>query len=302
MRGLATIATGVCLGLSGLATAADADIEAIKSMAGCYEVHYHFAETISLDPEYQIKPEPYDAYGVEYIAYEQRGEQHTLQHLLATGHYTLKHWRQVWQRQQEDVWEFVSPGVWRKYPVTSPGWTQTVQSVDDSPRYGCTATWTHDAASSSWECATPSPLPRREYSQRQDYNILMRGNTHRVGVDGDWQHLQDNTKVRDDGVVRRPLAQEAGTNQYTKIPAARCAKLKADYQDMRAVWHEIQAYWQQYLAAKDVLEVAAGTAADPLWPQIFGVAQRYQARAPFDEATKAEIADQLEQIFAAYYQ
>lgn len=45
-----------------------------------------------------------------------------------------------------------------------------------------------------WENKTSSPLPRREYTKRDDYNVMLRGNRHEI-TDYGWMHEQDNDKM-----------------------------------------------------------------------------------------------------------
>src|SRR3546814_11932015 len=67
-------------------------------------------------------------------------------------------------------------------------------------------------------CALPiCPLPRREYTKRDDYNVLIGINRHTITPNG-WTHEQFNTKA-----LRKPdgsqveLPREFGFNDYQKV-------------------------------------------------------------------------------------
>ncbi|MEK9897093.1 MAG: DUF6607 family protein [Burkholderiaceae bacterium] len=78
--------------------------------------------------------------------------------------------------------------------TVSKQWNQKVFQVDDSPRYEGSGTWVHLADKSYWESEAFAPLPRREYTVRDDYNILHRRNRHEITSFG-WIHDQDNDKL-----------------------------------------------------------------------------------------------------------
>jgi hypothetical protein len=68
-----------------------------------------------------------------------------------------------------------------------------------------TAVWT---SAETWR-----PLPRREYSKRDDYDVLIATNRHVIGPDG-WRHEQQNRKwVIDEA---HSLVEEEGLNVYRR--------------------------------------------------------------------------------------
>ena len=73
-------------------------------------------------------------------------------------------------------------------------WTQKVFQVDDSPRYEGSGYWVHLDQKSYWENTTSAPLPRREYTKRNDYNVTERGNRQEITSTG-WVHDQNNKKI-----------------------------------------------------------------------------------------------------------
>ena len=87
--------------------------------------------------------------------------------------------------------------------------------VDDSPRYGGTASWVHVDGRHYWEGVADAPLPRREFSKRDDYNVMKRINHQEITTDG-WLHEQDNDKILRDEKGDHLIAREKGWNTYTK--------------------------------------------------------------------------------------
>ena len=82
--------------------------------------------------------------------------------------------------------------------------------VNDAPRYCGTGRWNHRYGVATWTSdRTWRPLPRREYTKRDDYNALNVENRHTI-VAGGWTHEQDNTKVvrRADGSTGRTVRRE----------------------------------------------------------------------------------------------
>ena len=213
-------------------TKKEQDQKAIKSMCGCYEVTFNFAETFnySKDSTYVPSETKHDG-GLEWVELLQDDENKiSMQHLLIVGKpdspYIVKHWRQDWEFENTDLYVYDHDNKWKytKLPAESVKgqWTQKVFQVDDSPRYEGSASWVHVDGRSYWENTTDAPLPRREYTTRSDYNVTVRTNRHEIVSNG-WIHDQDNDKViREDGKKDILLAQEKGYNTYVKVANSKC--------------------------------------------------------------------------------
>ena len=80
-------------------------------------------------------------------------------------------------------------------------WVQSVWEVSDAPRYQGASNWVTTDGITFWQnTAGMAPLPRREYSVRDDYNILKRTNRIILTNNG-WVHEQDNQKIiRGEGI------------------------------------------------------------------------------------------------------
>lgn len=243
------------------------DITAIKSMCGCYEVSFNFAETFSYskDSSYVPSSTKHDT-GMEYVELIQDDENKiSLQHILIVDAgdgtpYIIKHWRQDWEYENTDFYMFDHDNKWKytnlpKEKVAGQ-WTQKVYQVNDSPRYSGTASWIHLDGKSYWENTTPAPLPRREYTKRNDYNITVRTNRHEIVPTG-WIHDQDNEKViREEGKEDVLLAREKGTNYYVKVAENKCESAKNWWKDNADTWAMVRSKWEEVLSQKKDLHLA----------------------------------------------
>lgn len=263
---------------------AGAQESVIRSMAGCYEVTYEFAETFQRQVPATKISKPTHEKGLEWVDldYEAPGVIH-LQHILLTAHGPLKHWRQEWTRDPKVLWTFKgrtqfgdpkSSLLWEKNsgPWGKDAWLQRVRQVDDSPRYECVARWVSTGQRTFWECMAPTPLPRREFSQRDDYDILGRRNRHEI-AQGGWIHEQDNEKIRskDQSVI----ALEKGINTYKKVEDARCEEAQIWWKGNRDVWHLIQDQWNTIELNTTALRLKPNVNGQPLWAELFDWADRH---------------------------
>lgn len=235
------------------------DVKAIKSMCGCFEIEFNFAETFRYTKDENYVPsKTKKEYGLEWVELvEEQPNRFVLQHLLIVDTMIVKHWRQDWEYESAKSYQFYKDKTW-KFQSLDPKdvkgkWTQKVYQVDDSPRYSGTATWVHVDGKHYWTSTTDAPLPRREYTIRKDYNVLNRTNTQEITATG-WIHDQDNIKIlRDENGKDKILAKEKGTDYYTKVADSRC-KASQDYWKKTAVmWKNVRAKWDAiYAQNKDL--------------------------------------------------
>ena len=238
------------------------DIQSIKSMCGCFEIEFNFAETFvfSEKEDYQ-KSQTYKAKALEWgqLILDEKNKI-SIQHLLIVGSKQfpsiVKHWRQDWIYQNTDLYLYDKNDKWSYISLDKKDvkgqWTQKVYQVDDSPRYEGSASWIHQDGKSYWENTTPAPLPRREFSKRSDYNVTMRGNRHEITNDG-WVHDQDNKKIQKEDDSQFVLAHEKGYSTYTKVPDSEC-KAAVDWWDKNgSKWKMVRDKWDIiYSSNKDL--------------------------------------------------
>jgi hypothetical protein len=215
---------------------------AILAMAGEYRVSFDFMETVELKAGYERQDDKESGGYETVIVVEDSPERIVLQHILvAPSGYVTKHWRQDWVFEAGERFEFVADQTWRSEPLseeeTAGAWTQCVFEVSDAPRYCGTGRWRHGYGVSTWTSDRSwRPLPRREYTKRDDYNALNVENRHTITPRG-WTHEQDNTKVLRDGEETvETLVREFGFNDYRGIEGY-------DFSPAYAYWEKTSDYW-----------------------------------------------------------
>ena len=106
-----------------------------------------------------------------------------------------------------------------------------------------------------WESVANAPLPRREYTQRIDYNEKKKKNRHEITKTG-WIHDQDNDKinVKKDG-NREIIAQEKGINTYKRVPNEKCKAAKKWWTENRTYWAEVRTAWENIFKRKQNLKL-----------------------------------------------
>lgn len=243
------------------------DRRAILAMAGGYRASFDFLEVAGFRQGHAPSA-PYQSWGTEKVyVIEDKGTTIRLQHLLVMymsgpdgkveGPFVTKHWRQDWQYEPADQLLYRGFNSWERVkvaPAQRPGqWRQTVYQVDDSPRYAGVAAWKHFANYSAWADQDGwRPLPRREYSVRKDYQVLVGNNRHIITPTG-WVHEQQNLKLALDrqGKPAGPeavIAREYGYNRYERIADFDWAEGDRYIAASEPVWSAVRAKWEQVIA------------------------------------------------------
>lgn len=241
------------------------DINAIKSMCGCFEVNFKFAETFSYSKDSIYKSsENYSAGALEWAQLVNDEKNNIIiQHILIAGDednpYVIKHWRQDWLYENSDFYYYDHSNKWiykhKKHNEVKGQWSQKVYQVDDSPRYEGTATWIHADGRSFWSNSTDAPLPRREITKRQDYNVMLRRNNHEI-FDWGWQHDQDNDKIiRESGKEDFVLAQEKGINNYIRVESKRCLAAQNFWKENKDKWSLVRNKWDNIFNYKNDIKL-----------------------------------------------
>lgn len=255
------------------------DQKAIKSICGCYEVKFNFAETFSYSKDsvnYKPSKTKHDR-GLEWVELvEDKDNKIVLQHLLIVGtteNDIIKHWRQDWLYENIEMYSFFKDRTWKFNKLSATDvkgqWTQKVYQVDDSPRYEGTASWVFVDGKSYWKNTTDAPLPRREHTKRDDYNVLKRQNIHEITSYG-WLQEQDNDKViRDDNGKDVLLAQEKGLDVYTKVDDSKCKSAQDFWKKNKAVWQKVRAKWDVVFSNDKDLSLQKSVDGKPLYSHLF---------------------------------
>jgi hypothetical protein len=238
------------------------DRRAILAMAGEYRITFEFQEIATFTAA--GKPAaPYRTWGTEkvYVDIDKPGFV-SLLHILEmhgvdddgalTEPVVVKHWRQEWTYQPTVIVEYEGAQTWQRRTVPAAdrrgAWSQTVTQVDESPRYAGLGRWQHTPGFSTWiSNEVWRPLPRREWTVRKDYQVLLGTNRHTIVPTG-WVQEENNLK----GVVAGPhkldaaqpyLAREYGVARYERIREADF-KLADDYHERtRPFWDRVRQDW-----------------------------------------------------------
>lgn len=290
------------------------DRAAILAMAGDYRVTFDFTETVSFVDDYELK-DRYVTGGYESVrVIEDRGDFISLQHILVVGGedgMPIKHWRQDWRYEPETVLTFIGGNAWRKTPVAAGDragkWSQTVYQVDDAPRYGAVAAWSHANGASEWE--PPSawrPLPRRDATKRADYHVIDAVNRHAITPDG-WVHEQDNSKLVLTG-EQRLLVREIGVNTYLKSDEYNAAIADDYWAKTNAYWAGVRDMWTVKEASSDAFGLTIQGEPEELYMKLLTLADNVakgeqtardalpEARAIIDDYTTTDIGTLAERL------
>jgi hypothetical protein len=258
------------------------DRQAILSMAGEYQVSFEFEEVLTLTPEGKKSPRHLSRGHEKVIIVADEEGFISLQHLLLVGEpedpHVIKHWRQDWQYEPENILSYQGNDTWAPAPVEQAertgAWAQTVFQVDDSPRYAGTGRWRHIGNHSFWESGeTWRPLPRREKEKRDDYDLLAGKNRHSITPEG-WAHEQDNLKL---GLSpERVLGREHGQNTYRSTRDFDFSKAEQYWRDTQDFWGEVRAMWDARIQTGAAIHLGSGKGLEPHL-EMLELAEQYAA-------------------------
>jgi len=235
------------------------DKTSIKNMCGAHKVSFNFAETFAPDTAYKYHGR-YREEGIEYVFIaEETPNKIALQHLLVVKDtIIIKHWRHDWVYENKEVYNFYKDNQWNKTTLTAEQakgtWTEKVYQVDDSPRYEGVGTWVHVDGRHFWESVADAPLPRREYTKRDDYNVLRRHNHVEVFNDG-WVLEQDNEKIVRGDNGDKLLCWEKGVERFTKGDYNVKAATKW-WEQQKQYWADVRNIWEEVYAKTPSLKLA----------------------------------------------
>lgn len=278
------------------------DRRAILSMAGIYRVSFNFIETIPLRKDYKVD-RPYQSWATEYIkVIEDRGNFISLQHILvmyfldengkAEGPTVTKHWRQDWTYEDKEILEYRGNNTWQTVRV--PGdeaagkWSQAVYQVDDTPRYEALGEWVYDGNYATWTSpVTWRPLPRREFSVRDDYNVLSGVNRITITPTG-WVHEQDNLKMVVDENGRELgadpyLAKEIGLDRYERVSDFNDSPAIQYWERTAPFWADVRQVWQEIITENPTLRLKNSYKDKKLYEYLFEYSDKLAEGGVYDK-------------------
>ena len=266
------------------------DRRAILAMIGGYRTSFDFIETVGFNPTYKPAA-PYQSWGTEYVyLVEDQGDFISLQHVIVmfikmpdksiSDAMVIKHWRQDWQYEDINLNVYVGNNTWKKKEFAKEDiagtWSQSVYQVDDSPRYQSTGHWQHKNNYSSWlSQETWRPLPRREFSVRDDYDVLIGTNRHTITPFG-WVQEEENLKVKllqnNSNEIDKILAKEIGLARYEHIVNHDWKAGDEYWTKTTSFWKEVRDIWNTILEDTKVLVVKKTIENKSLYESMFKMA------------------------------
>lgn len=287
------------------------DRRAILAMAGPYRTSFDFLETVGFVPDYDPQ-RPYQSWSTEYVyVIEDQGDFISLQHIIVmffededgrvSGPAVVKHWRQDWQYEDRDLHVYVGHNTWQHQRLSRKAakgnWSQAVFQVDDSPRYESFGQWVHHGNYSSWISRnTWRPLPRREFSVRDDYHVLSGTNRHTITPTG-WVHEEDNLKLvlneRGEPARETPyLAREAGLNRYERIVNHDFTAGDAYWERTHLFWADVRAAWAEKFEQRNRFTLKTEYEGDRLFAAMFEYAEKLNEGQEYEPQAGRAFIDQ----------
>ena len=284
------------------------DRRAIYALEGEFEVKFEFLETILMETSRKWDV-PYASKGTEFVkVIEDKGDFISLQHIMVlfmkdphtgetSGPMLVKHWRQDWKWNPTDRFEFQGDNEWSIKSLT-PGegigrWKWEVYQVDDTPRYTGLGKWTHLKSASTFSSDLMSrPLPRREFSVRSDYKLLLGSDTLIVTPKA-WYHEQRNFKhesrlgTNGENNESKLLAREIGHNSYVRIKGFDFSAGYNYWEKSKGYWSDVRSIWDQLLKVEDYFKLRKKVNGMPLYMHHFKNAENPEvANLPSEERKK----------------
>ena len=286
------------------------DRRAILAMAGDYRTSFDFIETVGFTEGYQPRA-PYQSWGTERVyVVTNEPEFVSLQHIIVmhfvdddgfeSDAMVVKHWRQDWQYEDAEVHAFQGRGAFVRRaldPANRKGaWTQTVYQVDDSPRYEAVGRWIHAPGVSYWQSDDRRrPLPRREFSVRDDYQALY--GSHRITITpAGWTQEEDALKLvlEENNRPSRSqpyLAREAGLSRYDRVLDYDFSAGDDYWEETGAFWSRVRQYWDALYKAESAFSFVKSAEGTPMFMALFGMAgEDFESEADMDRAIAALLA------------
>lgn len=242
---------------------------AILALSGEFQTKFNFLETFTLTGK--ELDTPYMSWGTEFVkVIENKPDFISLQHIMVMyyidpktkkkmGPLVMKHWRQDWSWQGRTTFEYVGNNQWKtkklKSSQTRNKWVWSVYQVDDSPRYAGIGEWKHHHSLSTFKVPYLSrPLPRRERSYRDDYDLLL-GEDQIILTSNAWYHEQkswkhDGGSVDDNQFTGDIIAREIGHNSYRPIKGTDFSAGYEYWKSSSGYWQSVRDVWKEIMKRK----------------------------------------------------
>ncbi len=271
---------------------------AILAMQGAYHVDFNFLETVGFSEDYK-RDRPYHSWGTEYVYIVEESQKFiSLQHIMViymkkedgstSDPIVMKHWRQDWTFEDSSMLTYQGHNTWNKQKVKPKDhkgkWSQAVFQVDDSPRYESMGFWQHNDSFSTWISEkTNRPLPRREYSIRNDYHVLEGYNRHTINRFG-WVQEEENWKKVLDKTSNKNtyVAKEEGIGRYRRIIGTDFTPGDEYWKATGQYWADVRQAWNNIIDENDELKLHKKVDDQSLFMPMFSYASAVQEKGSYD--------------------
>ena len=293
-------------------SALEHDRRAILAMAGDYQVNFDFLE-IETFPPGTTRDKPYQSWGTERVYVDaDTGTYISLVHILdmrilqddgtLSDPIVTKHWRQSWQYEPRALVEYKGQNRWERRKLNTAErtgqWAQTVYQVDESPRYASLGRWNHSGSFSTWISGdTWRPLPRREWTARSDYQVLLGTNRHTITATG-WLQEENNLKLvlAANGApdpAQPYRAREYGVARYSRMKGGDFQAADEYYQRTRSFWTTVLTEWHELFQSHPVVTLRAQVDQAGLFRKLFEYADQLAGGQTPSQPVEAVIHESL---------
>lgn len=293
------------------------DRRAILAMAGDYQVNFDFLEIDTFQPG-KARDEPYQSWATERVYVDaDKGTYISLVHILdmrivqddgtLSDPIVTKHWRQSWQYEPREIVEYKGQNRWQRRTLSTAErsglWAQTVYQVDESPRYASVGRWDHSSSFSTWISGdTWRPLPRREWTVRSDYQVLLGTNRHTITATG-WLQEENNLKMvlgaNGQADASQPYrSREYGVARYSRMRGGDFQAADEYYQRTRSFWTSVLSDWHDLFQSHPVVTLRAQVDQAGLFRKLFEYADQLAGGQTPPESVDAVIHESLAEMGA----
>lgn len=291
------------------------DRRAILAMQGGYKVNFDFLETVGFSDDFS-RDRPYQSWGTEYVyVIEDNPKFISLQHIMVmyfeqedgsiSDPMVMKHWRQDWTYEDTTLLEYQDQNVWHsrtlKHGDVKGQWSQAVFQVDDSPRYESYGRWQHNNSFSSWLSEkTRRPLPRRESSVRQDYDVLEGFNRHTVTQTG-WVQEEENWKLRladnaEPSAQMPYIAKEQGLARYRSVTDFDFSAGDEYMTNTAVVWKAVRDEWRDLIDTNKTIKLKKSVDGQPMFMTLFSLADSFANNKVSEREAKVQVKRTIQEF------
>ena len=139
-------------------------------------------------------------------------------------------------------------------------------------------------------------MPRREHTQRDDYDVLVGMNRHSITPTG-WAHEQDNYKLALAPEGRRIVAREIGLNTYIRDDAYDFSIAIQYWNESEKLWRAINEHWAQLRNEHDIIRLADEIDEQKLYHHVMPIVDAYMSG---EIETVAHAMEKLETVLRKY--